>query len=183
MLNTHLKNISKVLGGFTGRNGEPANDKEKYILSSMWIMLCSEFEGSVKNLAENYIDLIKRKKSVKDMHICFLVQNYYGDKEELLSVAQILKLFNGKKKDIEYKNFTKNRKVKNKSHSIENLFNSLGIFFNDAEKANLKLLDGIASTRDSIAHGDYGVSITRKQLEENIKIIKQIYRMLKRKAH
>ncbi|MBU3924337.1 hypothetical protein KJ854_00190 [Patescibacteria group bacterium] len=67
---------------FTGKNGEPKNDKELYVLKSMWVMMCAEFEGSLKDLVENYIDFVKRKKNIKDMHVCFLLQNFYGNKEE-----------------------------------------------------------------------------------------------------
>ena len=183
MLNKRLENISSVLKSFTGKNGEPKNDKEKYILNSMWVMLCSEFEGSIKDLVESYIDSVKQKINIKDMHICFLMQNFYGNKmDDKFTVGQIMGLFNKKKDQITYSNFTRDKKIKNKSFSVENLFNSLGIFFEDDEKTKLKLLDGIASTRDSIVHGDHGISITRKQLEDSIKTINDIYQMLKSKS-
>ena len=181
MLTSRLKNIQKTLKKFTGKDGEPKNDNELYILKSMWVMLCAEFEGSMKDLVEKYIDSIKKKKKVKDMHICFLLQNFYGDKDETLTITKILGLFKRNKKKIIYRNFTQNKKPTYKSLSVERLFNSLGIFFNDKEITKLKLLDGIASTRDSISHGDYNISITRKQLEKNIPIVKSIYNLLKKK--
>ncbi|MFH1049026.1 MAG: MAE_28990/MAE_18760 family HEPN-like nuclease [Patescibacteria group bacterium] len=168
---------------FTGKNGEPKNDKELYVLKSMWVMMCAEFEGSLKDLVENYIDFVKRKKNIKDMHVCFLLQNFYGNKEEknVFTKREIMGLFKRKKSGISNLNFTKNKKSTYKSFSVEYLFNSLGIFFKDKEITDLKLLDGIASTRDSISHGDYQISITRKQLENNIPIIINIYKMLKGK--
>lgn len=182
MLISRLKNIRKVLRSFTGKNGEPSNNEEIYILKSMWVMLCSEFEGCVKSLLENYIITIKKEKNIKDMHVCFLLQNFYGNKEKKeFTINEILNLFKNKKTDITFRNFTKDKKSRYKSSSIECLFNSLGIFFTKNQKSKLKLLDGIASTRDSIAHGDYGISITKIQLEESIKIFKNIYRMLKSK--
>ena len=119
----------------------------------MWVMLCAEFEGSVKNMVESYIDSIKKDKNIEDMHICFLLQNFYGNKEkEEFTIQNIVSLFKREKIDINYTNFTKNKKATYKSYSVEFLFNSLGIFFNEAELITLKLLDGIASTRDSISH-------------------------------
>lgn len=176
-----VKIIKKILKDFSGSNGEPDNEKEKYTLESMWVMLCAEFEGSVKELAEHYIDSIKRSKRVKDMHVSLLLQNFYGSREEELTVNKIINLFKRNKKDITYENFTRNKTTINKSFSVENLFNSLGIYFKPKEIIQLKLLDGIASTRDSIAHGDILISITRKQLEQNIVIVGRVFKMLKAK--
>lgn len=181
MLGSRLKDLKKTLEDFTGKDGEPKNSKESYILKSMWTMLCAEFEGSLKDAVEKHIDSIKNKKKVENMHICFLLQNCYGDKEEDLTIKKVIKLFKTKKSEINYSNFTKNKKPAYKSFHVEDLFNHLGIFFNSKEIEKLKLLDGIASTRDSISHGDYCISITRKQLENNIPIVKEIYVMLKKK--
>lgn len=183
MLAKRLKSIQKILRDFTGKNGEPKDDKELYILKSMWIMLSAEFEGSLKDLAGGYIDSVKRKKDIKDMHVCFLLQNFYGSKEDKVefSKGEILGLFKRKKSGISNLNFTKNKKPTYKSFAVEFLFNSLGIFFTDNELTDLKLLDGIASTRDSISHGDHLVLITRKELEKNMIVIKDIYKMLKKK--
>lgn len=183
MLVKRFKNIQKVLKDFAGKDGEPKNSKEFYILKSMWTMLCAEFEGSLKDLVESHIESVKKKKDIKNMHVCFLLQNFYGNKEEKneFTKGEIMGLFKRKKAGINNENFTRNKKPTYKAFSVEFLFNSLGIFFTDKEIANLKLLDGIASTRDSISHGDYQISITRKQLEDNIPIVTNIYKMLKRK--
>lgn len=183
MLTLRLKNIQKILKKFTGVDGEPRNDEELYILKAMWVMLCAEFEGSIKDLVEYHIDSVKTTKAVKDMHVCFLLQNFFGSKEEKteFTVGEIIGLFKKKKSDINYLNFTRNKKPTYKQFSVERLFNSLGIFFTEKEVTTLKLLDGIASTRDSISHGDKLISITRKELEANISVVKKIYRMLKRK--
>ncbi|MCK5081084.1 MAG: hypothetical protein KAQ63_02890, partial [Candidatus Moranbacteria bacterium] len=178
-----LKNIQKILKEFTGTNGEPENEKEIYLLKAMWVMLCAEFEGSTKDLVESYVDSIKKTKRVKDMHIAFLLQNFLGEKKEKgkLTKKIIFNLFKIKKVDIKILNFINNKKAIYKSEAVEYLFNSLGIFFTKKELAMLKLLDGIASTRDSISHGDRLISITRKQLEGNIPMVRKIYNMLKRK--
>lgn len=183
MLTPRLKNIQNILKGFTGVDGEPKNDKEVYILKAMWVMLCAEFEGSIKDLVESYIDSVKTKKSVKDMHVCFLLQNFFGNKEEKneFSISEMIGLFKKKKSEINYNNFTRNKKPTYKQFSVERLFNSLGVFFTEKEITTLKLLDGIASTRDSISHGDKLISITRKQLEANIPTVRKIYNMLKGK--
>jgi hypothetical protein len=183
MFKERIKNVQQILKTFTGLNGEPGDEKEKYLLRSMWIMSCAEFEGSIKDLAETYIDNVKKTKNINQMHVCFLIQNFFGNKEEKdnFSINQILGLYKKKKSDITYQNFTKNKKAIYKSFSVEYLFNSLGIFFKEKEQTDLKLLDGIASTRDAISHGDYQISITRKQLEDNIKILKKIYTKLKNK--
>lgn len=183
MLTSRLKIIREVLKKFTGKDGEPNNKMEAYVLKSMWVMLCAEFEGSIKDLVENYIDLVKKNQKIKDMHVCFLLQNFHGNKEDKneFTISEIMSLFRKKNSGINYQNFTKNKKARYKQFSIEHLFNSLGLFFTDKENTTLKLLDGIASTRDSISHGDYQISITRKELETNISIIQKIYRMLKQK--
>jgi hypothetical protein len=41
----------------------------------------------------------------------------------------------------------------------------MGVFFVENEHILLSVLDSVASTRDSIAHGNIGVEITKKQLE------------------
>ncbi len=180
MLELRLKNIEEVLNRFTWEDGEPKDDHEVYILKSMWVMLCAEFEGSVKNMVESYIDSIKKDKNIEDMHICFLLQNFYGNKEkEEFTIQNIVSLFKREKIDINYTNFTKNKKATYKSYSVEFLFNSLGIFFNEAELITLKLLDGIASTRDSISHWDHQIQITRKELKKNITITIDIFNLLK----
>jgi|SRR5680860_850262 len=183
MLILRLKNIQKILKKFTGVNGEPKNDEEQYILKAMWVMLCAEFEGSIKDLVENYIDSVKKAKKVEDMHICFLLQGYYGKSEEKGKLAKknIFQLFKIKKEEINRNNFINNKKAIYKQEAIEDLFNSLGIFFTKKEITMLKQLDSIASSRDSISHGDKLISITRKELEDNIPIVKKIYNMLKRK--
>ena len=182
MLSTRLKAIKKVVSEFKGVNNEPSNVVENYILKSMWVMLMSEFEASIKDIVESYIDEIKKKKKISEIHICLLLQNFYGNKEdESLTVQKVLDLHNRKKKDIEYRNFTKNKKVKYKYDHIKTLFNSLGIFFKNEEDLKIRLLDGIASTRDSIAHGDHGISITSKQLSEDIITVTTVYKILKKK--
>ena len=184
MLPSRLKNIQNILKKFTGADGEPKNEEELYILKAMWIMLCAEFEGSIKDLVESHIDSVKSTKALKDMHVCFLLQNFFGNREEKteFSVNDMIGLFKRKKSEINYLNFTRNKKPTYKQFSVERLFNSLGIFFTEKEIITLKLLDGIASTRDSISHGDKLISITRKQLlEDNIPIVKKVYNMLKRK--
>ncbi len=183
MFPTRIKNVQQILKTFTGLNREPRDEKEKYLLKSMWIMSCAEFEGSIKDLAETYIDNVKKIKKINQMHVCFLIQNFFGGKEEKdnFSIKEILGLYKKKKSGITYQNFTKNKKPIYKAHSVEYLFNSLGIFFNEKEQTDLKLLNGIASTRDAISHGDFQISITRKDLEDSIKILKKIYMQLKNK--
>ncbi len=182
MLSSRLKIVNQVINKFKGTDGEPDNDTEIYILKSMWVMLMSEFEGSVRDIVESYIDKIKKGKEINKIHICLLLQNFYGNREkEELTIEKILNLYNKKKSEINYSNFTKNKKAKYKYDSVKKLFNSLGIFFKSKEDNRLRLLDGIASTRDSIAHGDHGISITSKQLKDDMKIIQGIYRMLKNK--
>lgn len=183
MLSSRLKNIQKVLNGFTGINGEPKDAKELYVLKAMWVMLCAEFEGSLKDQVEKYIDSVKKHKNVRDMHVCFLLQNFNSEFEDKgkLNKKIIFGLFNRKRSEIDSKNFLNTKKAIYKSEAVEYLFNSLGIFLVSGESESLRLLDGIASTRDSISHGHTSISITRKQLENNIPIIKNIYFMLKRK--
>ncbi|MCW7483206.1 MAE_28990/MAE_18760 family HEPN-like nuclease [Leptospira kanakyensis] len=172
--------VEHTISGFTGTNGEPADDKEFYILKSMWVMMMSEFEGSVKDEVEIYIDKIKLKP-INQIHICLLLKNFYGDSAEPLSIDNILGVYKRQTNEITYKNFTKDRKPKNKSHSIENLFNSLGLFFTEDEKILLKIIDGISSTRDAIAHGDRSISITKSELESSIGKLKEAFQMLTNK--
>ncbi len=64
--------ILEILSAFTGRDGEPKNESESYMLKAMWLMMLSEFEASVKQIAENYIDEIKKKIFLIYTYVCWL---------------------------------------------------------------------------------------------------------------
>lgn len=172
--------ILKVLQTFTGRDGEPAGDSEFYILKAMWLMMLSEFEASLKIKVENYIDKIK-KKDISDIHICLLTRCFLGDKSEELTLNKIVSFYKKGTNEISYRNFTQDKVPKYKAPAVEKLFNHLGIFFENEELTTISALDSIASTRDSIAHGDFGVQITRKQIEEQLNILENIMKLLDNK--
>jgi hypothetical protein len=67
---------------------------------------------------------------------------------------------------------------KYKSQAVVKLFNNLGIFFNEAELSSLSFLDSISSTRDSIAHGDFGVQITRREVEGHLDSLDEVMNLL-----
>lgn len=163
MINERLNSIRAILNEFTGKEGEPGNDNERYILKSLWIMMVSEFEGFIQDAVENYLDLIKSKPS-SEIHVCLLLQNFYGDSEDPLTVNKVIGVYKKDSSKITYRNFTRNFKPKNKTVSLESLYNKLGIFFSDSEKSIIKKIDSISSTRDSIAHGDKSVAITRSEM-------------------
>ena len=75
-MNDGQSRILDVINTFTGREGEPGNEVESYILKAMWLMMLSEFEANVKQNAENYIDIIKRK-NISDIHICLLIRHFH----------------------------------------------------------------------------------------------------------
>ncbi len=172
--------IMEVLTTFSGRDGEPRGDCEHYILKSMWLMMLSEFEASIKTKVENYIDEVKTK-DITNIHVCLLVRNFFGNKQEELTLNKIVSFYKKNPSEISYRNFTQDRKPKYKTQAIEKLFNNLGIFFSDEELSRLAILDGIASTRDSIAHGDIGVQITRRELEDQLNNLENILRLLSTK--
>ena len=167
-----------VASGFKGAQGEPDNDVERYILKAMWVMMLSEFEGSVKDLANAFIDKTKKTK-IGNIHICLLLQNFYPNREEGFTIDNIINIYKKNPEDINYYNFTADKKPKIQSKAVEKLFNNLGVFFSVEELAELKKLDSIASTRNSIAHGDSEVSITRKELESRFGDLENIYLMLR----
>jgi len=168
--------ILDVLRAFTGREGEPNNEIESYILKAMWLMMLSEFEASVKQKVENYIDEIKIR-DISDIHICLLIRNFHGDSDEL-TINKIVACYKKNPREITYLNFTKDRVPKYKTKAVEKLFNNLGVFFTEDECILLSVLDSVASTRDSIAHGDIGVAITRRQLEEQLHKLSDLSNML-----
>jgi len=174
--------ILDVLSKFTGRDGEPKDDAEKYILKAMWLMMLSEFEASIKTNVENYIDEVK-KKDISDIHVCLLIRHFSGNKEETLTPKKIVSYYKKNPSEITYHNFTQDRVPKYKAKAIENLFNHLGIFFNETEISSLDVLDSIASTRDSIAHGDFGIQITRKQLEEQLQNLEVVLQLVASKLN
>jgi hypothetical protein len=180
MIIQRAQNIISIVNQFEGANSEPSNDLEFYILKSMWIMMLSEFEGSVKDLVESHIDNVK-KKNINDIHICLLLQNFYSKDEENITIGNVTSVYKKDPNAISYRNFTKDYKAKYKAASVEKLFNTLGVFFSPSEITKLKMLDGIASTRDSIAHGDSGVQITKKELEERLDDLKAVFNMLEGK--
>lgn len=172
--------ILAVLSTFTGREGEPKNEIESYTLKAMWLMMLSEFEASVKQYAENYIDKIKGR-DISDIHICLLIRSFYGNSEDELTINKIVSCYKKNPQDISYRNFTKDRVPKYKSEAVEKLFNNMGVFFTPDEHALLSVLNSVASTRDSIAHGDIGVEITRKQLEDQLQNLSDLSKMLEAK--
>lgn len=180
MLNKRIENITSIVNQFTGRDGEPGDQKEIYILKSMWVMMLSEFEGSIKDLVESYIDRVK-KLNIEQIHICLLLQHFHSQSGENITINNVMSVYKRNPNDISYLNFTREKKPKYKSHSVQKLFNSLGIFFSSEENTSLKKLDGIASTRDSIAHGDNNVEITKKELEQELLVIENIFSMLESK--
>lgn len=93
----------------------------------------------------------------------------------------IMELFKGSVKDIKYDLFTRNKITRYKAEPVAELLNYLGIFISEEEMMKLKMLDGIASTRDAIAHGDSGITITRKELEDNVILVLEIYQLLRAK--
>lgn len=171
------RRILNVLSTFTGREGEPGGDHEKYTLKAMWIMMLSEFESSIKLIVENYIDRIK-SNDISNIHICLLIRNFFGNKQEELTVNKIISFYKKNPNEINYSNFTRDRVPKYKAQSVEKLFNSLGIFFSEEELISLSILDSIASTRDAIAHGDIGVEITRRELETHLGKLDEIMELL-----
>ena len=172
--------IFGVLSNFTGKDGEPKGDSEVYTLYAMWIMMLSEFEASIKIKVENYIDEVK-KKDISDIHVCLLIRNFWGNKEEELTLNKIVSFYKKSPTEINYSNFTQDRVAKYKTWAVEKLFNHLGIFFTQEELASFSFLDGIASTRDSIAHGDTSVQITRKELEDNLQHLEIVLNLLANK--
>jgi len=172
--------ILAVLKTFTGRDGEPQEHNELYILKSMWLMMLSEFEASIKAKVERYIDRIK-SNNISDIHVCLLVRNFFGNSSEDLTLNKIVSYYKKNPSDITYSNFTRDRIPKYKTDSVVKLFSHLGIFFSEAEHANLLILNSIASTRDSIAHGDIGVQITRKELENHLDELEHLLSMLENK--
>lgn len=182
MINQRIENIASIINQFTGRDGEPSNKKESYILKAMWVMMLSEFEGSIKDLVESYIDRVKQL-NIEQIHICLLLQHFYSKSEENITINNVMSVYKKNPNDISYLNFTRDYKPKYKSASVQKLFNSLGIFFSPEENTSLQMLDGIASTRDSIAHGDNNVQITKTELERSLLVIKSIFNMLESKLN
>jgi len=179
MLRSRVNSIISVLDLFTGLNGEPKGNQEIYLLKAMWVMLLSEFESSLKDTVEEYIDRIKTQP-VENIHFCVLLNSFIKTDEEL-TIGKMVNLYKKDPSKISYENFTRNKKPKNKKASIEKMYNSLGIFFSENELERLKYLDSLCSTRDSIAHGDTNVSITCSELRRNIEEIIHLYDLLKNK--
>ena len=169
--------ILNVLSSFTGEYGEPRGESESYIVKAMWLMMLSEFEASIKSKVENYIDDIKQR-NISDIHVCLLTRHFWGDKKEELTLNKIISFYKRNPTEISYENFTRDKVPKYKTKAVEKLFNSLGIFFTEEERTSLSVLDSIASTRDSIAHGDHSVEITRRQLEEQLQKLEGVLDLL-----
>lgn len=176
-MNEGRERILNVLSNFTGRDGEPHGETELYILKAMWLMMLSEFEAIIKNKVENYIDQVKRK-NILDINVCLLIRNFHGKKTEELTLSKIISFYKKNPSEISYQNFTLDRVPKYKAHAVQNLFNNLGIFFTEEEITSLSILDSIASTRDSIAHGDTNVQITRRELEDQLQNLSNVLSLL-----
>lgn len=172
--------ILEVLNTFTGLNGEPRGPAQSYVLKSLWIMMMSEFEASLKSKVECYIDTIKTGP-IEDIHVCLLVRNFFGDKQEDLTLSKIVSYYKKNPNTISYRHFTQDRVPKYKSAAVEKLYNNLGIFLTTSELSSLSALDSMASTRDSIAHGDTGVAITRRELSDNLDTLESLMTLLEGK--
>ena len=173
-----FERIVSIVGAFSGKDGEPDDDDQQYILKAMWIMMLSEFEGSVKDAVEEYIDHVKTK-NINDIHICLLMQNFYPDAgEEGVKINNLISVYKKSPSEITYGRFTKDYKAKYKSASIEKLFNTLGVFLTEDELLCLRKIDGYASTRDSIAHGDIDVQITKKEIVSTLEELRNLFSLL-----
>lgn len=159
--------ILAVLSTFKGREGEPANSIESYTLKAMWLMMLSEFEASIKSKVENHIDEI-RKLDISDVHVCLLINHFYNGKEEELKPSKIVSFYKRNASEITYRYFTGDKVPKYKAQAVIKLFDNLGIFLTEEEESLLTELSSAASTRDSIAHGDFNVQITRRELEDKL---------------
>ncbi len=183
MISEQLENIKKVLATFDGnKNGEPKNEVEIYILKSLWVMLCADFEGCLKEIIYDYVEKIKDVKDILKIHPLLVIRNSFGNKK--FTIEELCETFNGhlnKDYTISKYNFVETTETCYKSYPIEKIFNRLGLFFDSEEKTTVRSLDSIASTRDSVAHGDRNISITRKELEQNIDKIEEIYHLLANK--
>lgn len=195
-----FSSIRKIID-FQNSNNEPHTDDEKYILRAMWVMMMAEFEGSIKEIAENYITKIK-KLSIDGINPCILLTHFSGEIYEegtqkrkfpdnpIEKLSKIYELHDGYNQnnitnknlieEIDYKKFTKDEKPKYKFKEIIKLFNSLGIFFNYDEKLQLLKLESMGEIRNSIAHGDT-VEITANELRENLTHLENIFKMLEKR--
>ncbi len=181
MIRGRTRQIKAIVAKLSGKNGEPANARERYILNSMWVMMLAEFEGSIKALVETHIDKVK-KLPIEKIHTCLLMQHFFPDKDGKISLENIISVHTEDPQNINYAHFTRDKKPKYKSDKVQRLFNSIGVFFSPAEITQLRTIDAIASTRDSIAHGDVGVQITHKELLARLNDLYGIYDLLKRKT-
>jgi hypothetical protein len=186
MINERLKNIKKVLKTFDSENmrsGEPKDEIELYILKSLWVMLCAEFEGCLKDLIYDHIEKIKNEKNLQKMHPILIMRNNWGDRK--FSTDEFFSFINDERNMKDYTiskyNFVSEIETCYKPNSIEKVFNRLGIFFDKIDKSTIQNLRPIACTRDSIAHGDRNISITKKELETHINEVEKIYELLKNK--
>jgi hypothetical protein len=172
--------IRAVLSNFLGRDGEPENPTESYILKAMWLMMLSEFEADIKTKVENHIDEI-RKMDISDIHVCLLIKHFFGGKEDNLTPSKIVSFYKRSASEISYQYFTGDRVPKYKAQAVTKLFNNLGIFLTEEDEILLSELNSAASTRDSIAHGDFDIQITRKELEEKLDNLSVALNMLSSK--
>jgi len=179
MISEQLSNIKEVLNTFKGINGEPKGGVERYILKASWVMVCAEFEGCLKEIVRNYIDQIKNIEDLKQIHPCLIAKSEFGNGN--FNIGKLITIFKEGQNKISHKNILVDNATLYRMHPIRQLFDSMGIFLSDEERSQMKLLDGIAKTRDSIAHGDRAVEITRKELEANITKITDIYHLLESK--
>ena len=170
--------IVSVLSTFTGKNGEPGNTHESYMLRAMWVMMLSEFEASFKELVERYLDQVKTL-DISDVHVCLLIRNFRGEKKDELTPGRIVSYYKKKASDIQYGNFTGDKKAKYKPDAVQRLLNNLGIFPTDDQITSIALLGGLASTRDAIAHGDTNISITSAELVQNVQLVSELVETLK----
>ena len=107
-------------------------------------MAIAEFEGSVKNISDEYIDFIKRNKNPKHLSISILLKFFYPQKTTLTK-EQVENLYDKDISDIDFDKIVDPKKPRNKPQSIADLFNDLGMKFNKNDLIYISELKGISS--------------------------------------
>ena len=195
----HIRNVTEMV--FTGKSvsvfledseldikePNPNNKHEGYILAAMWVMMVAEFEGSIKELVEDYIEKIKLL-DISEIHACILWQNFVqkdNQKDNTKpNATRIIELYNNNynPKDISAKKITGDFKPRQSAKAIAEMFHALGVYV-DEEDSVLKKLDAINSTRNQIAHSGGGVDVAATDLNRAFTDVLEIYQMLEKKLN
>lgn len=176
MNNLNLSKIQNILA--ISQSWEP--NCRYYLINSLWVMACCEFENQFRTLVENYVTNAIAG-NFENTHINILLIGFYGDSKSF-NFKDILDIRTRITADPNF-----NFKLENfingfqgiSMKSMEKMLISLGINITIELKNHLRNIDAVYSTRIAIVHTNEGDGQkTTKDIQDAISVLQIAYTSL-----